>query len=259
MSKWFRRVCRFLKDNLTTILLVIIVILLLGIFIIHTGHIRLSGEHFYYWLTPIITILGFGVVILNLRQMRKDTRMASSRDLKDMFLHDLNHQFTENNLFENIRKTPSVTTLTKLKFFGQVLYYKDKTQENAYQKIFEDIRGGGKPTAYEFENIENIVADMERFRIQLGLFYDTLCYILVRAMTSPMITIHKVSIFEYIDERIDDYMHYARMVDFEIIGKSRKKKFKAVFKTEDSMSLFKYIQDSKEIINVYKNYYKNPL
>ena len=67
-----RRTWRYIKDNLTAVMLGLIVLLLLALFIIQVGYTQLTGAQFNNWLSPLINLGGFVAVIVTLLITRRD-------------------------------------------------------------------------------------------------------------------------------------------------------------------------------------------
>ena len=88
MSKWFKRVLRFLKANLTTILLMILVPLVLADIIVRISYTQVTGEQFNNWVTPFISLFGFVAVIFSIFYTRREFRYKLSEPFVKFYIDE---------------------------------------------------------------------------------------------------------------------------------------------------------------------------
>lgn len=90
MYEWLRKFWQFLKNNLITVLLGAIALLLLADYSVRIGYTQLSGEQFNNWVTPFISLIGFAAIVYGIFITRKDILNRTSQPFYEDHLKVIN-------------------------------------------------------------------------------------------------------------------------------------------------------------------------
>ncbi len=258
MSRWFTR--------FTTILLVVIAILLLGNFIVRTGYIRLSGEQFYYWLSPVISLFGFIAIIATLVVTRNDILNRASQPFYESYRKEIDDYVSNNKAIEDetfimyldnskwMRRR--ITRLDKVNFYQTYEAFYDALTINMpdfssdIKKLHEDKKID--TSKYSESTDYKLCLDyIKYFQHEIESFYeDFLYHVFAKIFQDRQITNHfKRLLYRYIKtEVLQDYIlirsGYIHLVYIDITNPVPEVK---TFVTDRMLRLTYFIMSNPEI------------
>ncbi len=251
-----RRTVKFIKDNLTAVLLGLIVLLLLALFIIRVGYTQLTGAQFNNWLSPLISLLGFGLVYGTLKQMQKDSRRDISKEKKEFYFTKIKSLLETNLNFEVFSvESNSADKINKLDFRPQYLLFKLEMGSSENRKRIELIKSGKEITNDNSRQFTDTIFQLYLFKLELGMYYNSLFSELLRIWKSDMILEHKKIIIEFLPDKLESYLFLFSGGNLEFL-----KRVGATFEVENFHSgmishLHQFIINTPEIRKIFQKYY----
>jgi len=253
-----KRTVKFIKVNLTVILLGLLVFLTLVNLIIHFYYVDPTGQRFNNWISPVINLGGFIVIIATLLQMINDSKRKNSSEIYKGKLSDIKRYLVEEIEF----KYHSLTTVankencTKLNFWSQYYYYKILLK-NEYQEILNKVKNGEVKNPDEFDPIYNVMNDIYLLNTELSDFYQELYLKLKEIKTSELIPTHKVLIYKFLRDKLSHYMYFCGSEGFEYLRKDFESVNVVSFQTDEILELYNFIKNKPELKEVFIKYFQS--
>ena len=251
-----RRSVKFIKDNPTAVLFGILIILLSINLIIHFYNVDPTGKLFNNWLSPLISLLGFGLVYGTLKQMQKDNRRDISKEKKEIYFTRINSLLEKDLnfvLFPVEYNSPD--KINKLDFMYQYKLFKLEMERSENTRRIELIKSGKEITDEINKLFSNSITEIFLFKFELGWYYNSLCSELHFIWKTDLILEHKKIIVEFLADKLKDYISLCYFENFEFL-----KRVGTTFSVEDFQSgmildLHQLIIHTPEIRKIFQKYY----
>ena len=241
-----KRILDYLNSSIRAkLLLIIIIILFLADIVIRIFYTRLTGEQFSNWVSPVISMVGFGLLFLTLKQMQKDSRRELSKEEKNNTFLSIK-EYLQTNIKFKIQSNKNIAIkadFTKLNFIEQYMRFKGNiASDNDYQILLKQMKDNETLNPDNIEKFRNHINNIDAFHIELLHYYRGLHLKIISIHKSDLSNLDKIFIYEYLKDKLLDYRMLCRVDDFEYIRKRNSTFVVENFKSKDLMAVYHLIE-----------------